>query len=784
MEKSPRSRTSKFRWLRLRSKLNAQGLARGLESAAALIYRHLLAAGLFVFIFGVTWSGVLTPIDDMLMDWRFSLLKRAPTQSLVVVEIDPDSLTKLQSWPWSRSIYATVVRNLQQADARAIGIDVDFSSLSDFEGDRAFRDSLRDRPGEVVLSVFVQPQSDTSVPNGLRQTAPHPFFMEHAAVASVNLPVERSGIARRGWYGSETMDGYLSSFAASLASFPPTRTGPFHIDFSIDPKRLVRLSIADVAAGTFDLRAVAGRNVLIGATAFELGDEYSAPVYGLLPGVILHALSYESLAQGRALFRVQPFFVLPIVAVLLIFLLPLGKGGWTRSARPYSGVLGHAAVSFCALAFPVALQAVAPVSVDVAPILVAQLVCIGLATLGELERRARDVIRHQLEVAHNQALITLVVRDSSDGIIITDEFRKIIVFNDRATELLNVEHGNCNGLSLTEVIPDFPVCPTSRVEGDANNPVPTEYHPIVSQHIVVSDAGELTLEVVGDWTLYGGRRNTPGGAAVKRQVFAYSLRDITARKRIERAEIEAKEAAIAANNAKSQLITTMSHELRTPLNAIVGFSSILQGKTLGSAVDEEHKTFVGYINDSGQRLLSVVNHIMQVAELEAGEITAATDEFDLGMLVEGCAAPSAAGAEATRRVIRTAIPHQLRLNGDEGLLRRALSHLLSNALKFTAEGDVIEIKAWASAAAGVRIEISDTGVGVDSVHLPKLTDAFYQADGSLSRTHEGVGLGLCLVKKYVELHGGVLTLESERNLFFKARIDLPPTCLSCRRDAA
>ena len=402
----------------LRFGLIAQGIAGAVRSAAARIHQHVLSAVLLLAISALTWAESLAPIDNALADWRFGLLSREPSQSLVVVEIDPDSLVEVQPWPWSRSVYADVIRNLQGAGARAIGIDVDFSSLSDAAGDLAFRESLAQRPGDVILSSFVQPQS-MSAPGALRTTAPHLYFLEHAAVAGVNLMVEPSGIARRGWYGAETPGGYRSSLAAAIAGLPPTRSGPFQIDFSIDPKRISRLSIADVAAGRFAAGRVAGRNVLIGATALELGDEYSAPVYGLLPGVVLHALSYEDSVQGRALFRVHALFAIPLVALLLAFL-RRPREGWTWGRL----ALRHTAIGVGTLALSVALQAAAPVSVEVAPLLVAQLVCVGVTTLRELERRAREVIRHQLEVARHQALIALVVRDSSDGVIITDELRQ------------------------------------------------------------------------------------------------------------------------------------------------------------------------------------------------------------------------------------------------------------------------------------------------------------------------------------------------------------------------
>jgi PAS domain S-box-containing protein len=745
--------------------------------AAALGRRHVVSIFLFLAVSALTWGGMLSSIDDALMDWRFGVFKRAPTQSLVVVEIDPDSLVELQSWPWSRSVYANVVRELHAAGARTVGIDVDFSSLSDTAGDNAFRDALGERPGEVVLPVFLQPQSAGRPSDALRATAPHPFFLDHAAVASVNLIAEPSGIARRGWFGSDTEGGYLSSFAASLAGFPPTRTGSFYIDFSIDPAQLSRLSIADVAAGRFDPRIVSGCNVLIGATAVELGDEYSTSVYGLLPGVILHGLSYESLVQGRALFRVDAIFVLPLAALVLI-LLRRPRDNWT-SAR---FVAVHAAVCLATVGVPAALQIFSPVSADVAPMLVVQVACVGLTTLRELERRARDILRHQREVARHQALIALVVRDSSDGIIITDEFGRIVVFNDRAASLLGVEQRNCTGQNLTALIADFPAS-GSPVKTQSGRD-PTESLPVVSEYVVARGDIVRTLEIVEDWTTYKGQLDHAADGVEERKVFAYSLRDITARKRIERSEREAKQAAIAANQAKSQLIAAMSHELRTPLNAIIGFSQLLRDEILGPLGNQSYKSHASDILNCGNHLLSVVNDILQVVKIEAGDVEIRVDEFELAAIVRDCAASFSDDVTRARKTLRIAVPEQLKLNCDERLVRRALLQLLSNAVKFTREGDVIDVTASASEADGVQIEIRDTGVGVDPQYLSRLTDQFYQADGSLNRSHDGMGLGLYLVRKYVEMLAGDLTLESEKGVFFKARIDLPATCLLRYRDAA
>jgi len=181
----------------------------------AAVRRHWLRPALFSLLIAATFAGVLQPLDDFLLDQRFRVIDRAPSGSLVVVEIDPRSIAKYERWPWSRSAYAEAVRELEAAGARVIGFDVDFSSLSDREGDLAFRDALAARPGQVVLPVLFQSFSPTAANAALRQRGPHPLFLRDVAVASINLIVEPNGLVRRGWYGSMTMNGYRPSLASA-----------------------------------------------------------------------------------------------------------------------------------------------------------------------------------------------------------------------------------------------------------------------------------------------------------------------------------------------------------------------------------------------------------------------------------------------------------------------------------------------------------------------------------------------------------------------------------------
>ncbi len=168
------------------------------------------------------------------MDTRFRVQARAPSDTLVIVEIDPKSLQEEEHWPWSRDRYATAIIKLQDAGASLIGFDVDFSSLSDDAGDEAFAAALSRRPGEVILPVFWQWSSRSATGGAMIKTPPNAKFLNDTIVASVTLTSERNGVVRRGWRGVNDGDVYRASIATVLAAEPGDRTETFLIDYSIE----------------------------------------------------------------------------------------------------------------------------------------------------------------------------------------------------------------------------------------------------------------------------------------------------------------------------------------------------------------------------------------------------------------------------------------------------------------------------------------------------------------------------------------------------------------------
>ncbi len=745
-------------------------------AVAALRSRLIPSATLFVILWALSSSGFLAPLERELSDQRFGWITRSATDSITVVTIDSQSLKQLDQWPWPREHYARAIDWLRTAGARLILFDVNFSGRSTPSGDAALADAISRADGTVVLPTFLQPFTGRSRDREFVETRPNVAFQDNAVFASVNFIPEANGQVRRAYYGFSVADAYRQSVHALLAGTPYGATDSFWIDFGIQASTIERISFWDVLNGTFDPDLVKDRHILIGATALELGDQFAAPVYVLMPGVIIHALSYESIVQGRTLVKPRP--ALSLAAAFFVILLlcqPSRRCTWRASMAT------HFIVFNVTIFVPVLLQIYAPISLQTASILTAQLLCI-LYRLGfEAEQRALDLITAQRAAARQQALMARVVQDSSDGIVVTDASGKVVMSNDQAATLLEVSDSDLNGRDLATIVPGFPRHDGAALRDETHEE--QHIHPISSEFIVPHDGGERVLEIVGNaiQSPPSARGNAAGDTV--ETLHHYSLRNVTARKRLEAAEKEAKDAAIQASEAKTQLIANMSHELRTPLNAIIGFSEIYEHQLFGPIENDKYLDYARDIRASGQRLLGVVNDILEVSRLDSDEVELDPSEVDLQELVTGCLVHFREQISASPRTVTVEnLGHLPNVRADYRLLKQVLIHLLSNALKFTADGGNITVSADI-ASSDVEISVADSGVGCDPALLDRLTEAFFQADSTLSRTHEGSGLGLFLTKRHVDLHGGTLRLTLPEGGGFTAKVLLPGAVLAQAPDS-
>jgi signal transduction histidine kinase len=235
----------------------------------------------------------------------------------------------------------------------------------------------------------------------------------------------------------------------------------------------------------------------------------------------------------------------------------------------------------------------------------------------------------------------------------------------------------------------------------------------------------------------------------------------------------AKLGAEASNRAKSDFLANMSHELRTPLNAIIGFSEIIKGGMFG-AVTERYRSYAGDIFNSGTHLLELINEILDLSKLDAGQLTLHEENVDVGAQVRTCMRLLQPQAEKSKIQLTASIGDATPLiRADDRRLRQILLNLLSNAVKFTPEGGKVRVTV-SHTDAGLEIGVRDTGIGMASEEIPKALEPFGQIDSKLSRKYEGTGLGLPLVKRLVDLHGGTLVIESKVNVGTLVTILLPP----------
>ncbi|RWG81759.1 PAS domain-containing sensor histidine kinase [Mesorhizobium sp.] len=232
------------------------------------------------------------------------------------------------------------------------------------------------------------------------------------------------------------------------------------------------------------------------------------------------------------------------------------------------------------------------------------------------------------------------------------------------------------------------------------------------------------------------------------------------------------ERAEAANRAKSEFLANMSHELRTPLNAIIGFSELMEQRLFGPLGSERYEEYASDINGSGKYLLGVINDILDMSKIEAGQFSLDREEIDLCPLIKETVRVISLQAAEKSIKVETRIADSMRLYADRRAIKQIAINLLSNAVKFTGQGGHITVRAR-SASGALVLTIEDNGCGIPKQALSKLGRPFEQVQNQFSKNHTGSGLGLAISRSLAELQGGALKIRSTEGVGTIVSVRIP-----------
>ena len=705
-------------------------------------------------------AGGLEPLERPLIDLRMRLLDRPADPGPILIEIDPRSVHEVGRWPWPRSLHALLLDRLTAAGAGHVFLDIDFSLRSDEAEDTALEGALARRAGRTTLAAFRQWSASDQV---YIDAGPLERFARHARIASTNVVPAADGLIRElsgnyPWYGAT-----LPSFAAALSGVEEVPEGDFYIDYGIDLSGITRLSFVDVAAGKVDPAVLRGRDVVVGATSVELGDILAVPLYRVLPGVEVQYYAALSLMLDRALTRL-PFWTLALSVCVFVFM--LGRLARERNLKTALAILVIGNLILWSVA--VGLQAAYPVILDVVPFTLASFGASAIAFLIRFQGVARKLVAESLARRRSEQFVGAVAQNAFDALVTTDGSGRITFINKAASRMFGISHSEVQKLSIADFIGR---------RGSLNG---QDVAKTLKKAMAAGRPRRLVCRR-SNGELFYADLTVSELLEEKRHLFILMVRDIDRRVKAERRLLarerelrRAKKEAEAANQSKTEFLANMSHELKTPLNAIIGFSEIMEQQLLGPLGSDNYLSYAADIRLSGQRLFETVSDVLEFSRIEAEDVELNEEDFDLVGLCRQLAGHLGARCEQSGQVLEAFVPPaEACYKGDERLVKLALNHVLTNAVKFTPEGGKIAFTLNLNEDGSASMIVEDTGIGIAAGEIETCFEAFGQANRGLERSHEGSGLGLTLAKRFVEMHQGTISMTSRVDKGTKVIITLP-----------
>jgi PAS domain S-box-containing protein len=420
----------------------------------------------------------------------------------------------------------------------------------------------------------------------------------------------------------------------------------------------------------------------------------------------------------------------------------------------------------------------------------------GMAEQIDAAHTELKIKRQSLAIA--EARQRAILETMADGLVVLDDRGYVETLNHNAEKMLGVDAGEALGRPLVEfvqiedgdqLIGDIPAYLNvlREVEEDHRGEfvIRTRNGSSLSVEVAISEARAesqrymvITLRDVSDRKA-AEKALMESYDTLERRVLERTQAltgEIRQREDTEQALILAKKEAELANWAKSQFLANMSHELRTPLNCVIGFSDMLSHQYFGPIGNERYVEYANDIRMSGNHLLGVIDDILDVSKIELGEFVLEEQDIQVSEIIEACETmiedKARLGEISIKRVIEDGVTG---LHGDERRIKQALLNLVSNAVKFTNPGGYVMVEARLDELGGVNLIVIDTGVGIAMKDIDRILQPFSQVADSHTRGYEGTGLGLSIAKSLIELHGGVLDIESAVNMGTRVALIFPPS---------
>ncbi len=394
-------------------------------------------------------NGLISGLQNEVTEARAAASSRAPSGETVLVAIDKQSIDYVGQWPWPRRVHARVIDELVKAGASEIALDIDFSSPSNPEDDRLLGEALERAGGAVILAAFRQPQSVEASNRLDGFNLPIDGLLQHAWPGSVNVLADADGIVRRLPYGQQIEQEFVPSIPALLSARKGGQDDVVAVDFSIDARQIPVVSLKSLLEGKMPTERLAGKRVIVGASATELRDSLAVPVHGIVSGSTLQLLATETLLQQRALVSTDKTST-SALSFALLFALALVS----MKVRLSWSLLGFLAVAVGVEILGFRLYDKHAIIVETVPLQIGLICLAGSVIAIELDGRRLRAVQARVVVDNYRSVLGQVFDDSFDAVVVASGNGVIEFASSEAVRLFAGKNGEVlTGSRLEEALP-------------------------------------------------------------------------------------------------------------------------------------------------------------------------------------------------------------------------------------------------------------------------------------------------------------------------------------------